>query len=88
MELVKGDSSLLAAAKWSAAAPSGAIVALVTGFLLRRWPPSVVMFCAMSFSTAGLCTFVTVPVEQTYWAQAFVISPITSWGMYVFHCSS
>ncbi|GLI80448.1 low affinity NH4+ transporter [Penicillium ochrochloron] len=39
------------------------------------------MFCAMGFFTAGLCIFATVTVQQTYWAQAFVVSPITSWGM-------
>lgn len=85
MEVIKGDSPLLATAKWSAAAPSGAIAALVTGFLLGRWPPSVIMFCAMACFTAGLSIFATVPVEQTFWAQAFVVSLITSWGMYVLH---
>lgn len=85
MEVIKGDSPLLATAKWSAAAPSGAIAALVTGFLLGRWPPSVIMFCAMAFFAAGLCIFAAVPVQQTYWAQVFVVSLITSWGMYVFH---
>jgi hypothetical protein len=34
MEGIKGDSPLLATTKWSAAAPSGAIAALVTEFLL------------------------------------------------------
>ncbi|KAJ6045218.1 uncharacterized protein N7446_003420 [Penicillium canescens] len=81
MEVVKGDSPLLATAKWSAAAISGAIAALITGFLLGRLPPSVIMFCAMAFFTAGLSIFATVPVDQTYWAQAFVVSITTSWGM-------
>ncbi|KAJ5730664.1 uncharacterized protein N7483_005172 [Penicillium malachiteum] len=81
MEVIKGDSPLLATAKWSGAAASGAIAALVTGFLLGRLPPSVIMFCAMAFFTAGLSIFATVPVHQTYWAQAFVVSLITSWGM-------
>ncbi|KAE8341758.1 hypothetical protein BDV24DRAFT_150881 [Aspergillus arachidicola] len=81
MEEVKGNSPLLATAKWVAAAPSGAIAALLTGFLLGRLPPSVIMFCAMVFFTAGLSVFATVPVDQTYWAQAFVASLITSWGM-------
>ncbi|KAJ5700827.1 hypothetical protein N7536_003840 [Penicillium majusculum] len=81
MEVIKGDSPLLATAKWSAAAASGAVAALVTGFLLGRLPPSVIMFCAMAFFTAGLSIFATVPVDQTYWAQAFVVSLITSWGM-------
>lgn len=80
---VKGDSPLLATAKWSGASPSGAIAALVTGLLLSRVPPSVIMFCAMAFFTAGLAIFATVPLNQTYWAQAFVTSLVTSWGMYV-----
>ncbi|CAI7643587.1 unnamed protein product [Penicillium glandicola] len=81
MEVIKGDSPLLATAKWSAAAISGALAALITGFLLGRLPPSVIMFCAMAFFTAGLSIFATVPVDQTYWAQAFVVSIITSWGI-------
>ncbi|KAJ5679958.1 hypothetical protein N7462_008202 [Penicillium macrosclerotiorum] len=81
MEVIKGDSPLLTTAKWSGAAASGAVAALVTGFLLSRLPPSVIMFCAMAFFTAGLSIFATVPVDQTYWAQAFVVSLITSWGM-------
>ena len=86
MEVIKGDSPLLATAKWSGAAASGAVAALVTGFLLGRLPPSVIMFCAMVFFTAGLSIFATVPVNQIYWAQAFVVSLITSWGMYVSTC--
>ncbi|KGO48147.1 Major facilitator superfamily domain, general substrate transporter [Penicillium expansum] len=81
MEVIKGDSPLLATAKWSAAAASGAVAALVTGSLRSRLPPSVIMFCAMTFFTAGISIFATVPVDQTYWAQAFVVSLITSWGM-------
>ncbi|OJJ50122.1 hypothetical protein ASPZODRAFT_149525 [Penicilliopsis zonata CBS 506.65] len=81
MEVIKGDSPLLATAKWSAATISGAIAAIVTGFLLGRLPPSVIMFCAMLAFTAGLTIFATVPVDQIYWGQAFVVSIITSWGM-------
>ncbi|OGE49482.1 hypothetical protein PENARI_c021G05602 [Penicillium arizonense] len=81
MEVFKGDSALLATAKWSAAAISGAIAALITGFLLGRLPPSVIMFCAMACFTAGLSIFATVPVDQAYWAQAFVVSIVTSWGI-------
>lgn len=81
MEVIKGDTPLLATTKWVAAGPSGAIVALVTGFLLGRVPPSVIMCCAMLAFTAGLTIFATVPVHQTFWAQAFVASLITCWGM-------
>ncbi|KAF7595209.1 hypothetical protein BBP40_006954 [Aspergillus hancockii] len=65
MEVIKGDSLLFVTAKWVAAASSGAIGALLTGFLLGRPPPSVIMFCAMAFFTAGLSIFATVPVNQT-----------------------
>jgi MFS family permease len=81
METIEGDTPLLATAKWSGAAPSGAIAALLTGFLLSRLPPSVIMFCAMLAFTTGLAIFAMVPVGQTYWAQAFVASIITPWGM-------
>ncbi|PYI18590.1 MFS general substrate transporter [Aspergillus violaceofuscus CBS 115571] len=81
MEVIKGDSPLLATAKWSAAAPSGAVAALVTGILLGRLPPSVIMFCAMCFFIVGQGLVATIPLNQTYWAQAFVASLITSWGM-------
>ncbi|RHZ65510.1 uncharacterized protein CDV56_108070 [Aspergillus thermomutatus] len=81
MIVVKGDSGLLATAKFSGAAISGAMASMVTGFLLGRLPPSVIMFCAMGAFATGLCLFATVPVSQTYWAQAFVMSLITPWGM-------
>ncbi|KAJ6139286.1 hypothetical protein N7471_005772 [Penicillium samsonianum] len=80
MEVIKGDSPLLATAKWSGAAASGVVAALVIGFL-GRLPPSVIMFCTMAFFTADLSIFATVPVDQIYWAQAFVVSLITSLGM-------
>lgn len=81
MEVIKGDTPLLATAKFAAAPVSGAVAALVTGFLLGRVPASFIMFCSMVAFTAGLAIFATVPVNQTYWAQAFVTSIITCWGM-------
>ncbi|RMJ29121.1 hypothetical protein PHISP_00064 [Aspergillus sp. HF37] len=81
MEVIKGDSPLLATAKFAAAPVSGAIAAFVTAFLLGRVPPSVIMFCSMAAFTTGLALFATVPVDQTYWAQAFVVSIVTCWGM-------
>lgn len=81
MEVIKADSPLLATAKWSGVAISGAVAAVTTGFLLGRLPPSVIMFMAMLAFTAGLAIFATVPVDQTYWAQAFVVMIITPWGM-------
>lgn len=82
--VILGNTGLLTVAKFSGAAVSGAIASIMTGFLLGRLPPSVIMFCAMGAFTTGLALFATVPVHQTYWAQAFVMSIITPWGMYVF----
>ncbi|KAI9042459.1 MFS transporter [Aspergillus affinis] len=81
MLVIKGDTPLLTTVKFIAASPSGALAALTTGFLLSRLPASVIMFCSMCAFTAGLAIFATVPVDQTYWAQAFVVSLITCWGM-------
>lgn len=81
METVKGDTPLLALAKWAAAPVVGAIAAITTGFLLGRVPPSFIMFCAMSAFTIGNALNATIPLNQTYWAQAFVIILITPWGM-------
>lgn len=83
--VIKGDTGLLATAKFSGAAISGAIASVVTGFLLNRFPPSLIMFCAMAAFTTGLALLATAPVHQTYWAQIFLTSIITPWGMYVYH---
>lgn len=82
--VIKGDTGLLATAKFSGAAVSGAIASVVTGFLLGRLPPSVIMFCAMGAFVTGLALLATVPVTQTYWAQVFLTSIIAPWGMYVY----
>lgn len=79
--VIKGDSGLLATAKFSGASVSGATASVVTGFLLGRCTPSFIMFCAMAAFTTGLALLATTPVGQTYWAQMFLTSIITPWGM-------
>ncbi|KAJ9253353.1 hypothetical protein DTO195F2_7116 [Paecilomyces variotii] len=81
MEVIKGDTGLLVSAKWCPAAISGAVAAVTTGFLLSRVPPSVIMFCAMCAFTTGLALLATLPPDQIYWAQAFVMSIVICWGM-------
>ena len=81
MLVIKGDTPLLATAKFSGAAASGAIASITTGILLGYVPPSVIMFCSMSAYTIGLCLIATLPVNQIYWGQAFFASLITPWGM-------
>ena len=81
MLVIKGDTPLLATAKFSGAAISGAIASITTGILLHYVPPSFIMFCSMSAYTIGLCLIATLPVNQIYWGQAFFASLITPWGM-------
>ncbi|KAJ5624007.1 Major facilitator superfamily domain general substrate transporter [Penicillium lagena] len=81
MEIIKRDAPLLAMAKFAPAAISGAIAAVTTGFILGQLSPSVIMLIAMLAFTGGQILLATLPVHQTYWAQAFVISILTPWGM-------
>ncbi|KAL7789945.1 MFS general substrate transporter [Trichoderma ceciliae] len=81
MEVIKGDSPLLAVGKWAAAPIMGVIAGLTTAFLLSRVSPSVIMFMAMSGFLISSSLLATIPVDQTYWAQAFVMTLIYPFGM-------
>lgn len=81
MLVIKQDTPLLATAKFAGASVSGAIASITTGFLLGHVRPSIIMFCSMSAYAIGLCLIATLPVNQSYWAQAFVASLVTPWGM-------
>ncbi|KAJ5706829.1 Major facilitator superfamily domain general substrate transporter [Penicillium malachiteum] len=52
-EVIKGDTPILALAKWTPSAISGAIAAVTTGFILARLRPSVIMLIAMLAFTGG-----------------------------------
>ncbi|CAH0042661.1 unnamed protein product [Clonostachys rhizophaga] len=80
LEVIKGDTPLLASAKWSGVSVSGAIAAVTTGYLISRIRPSLIMLMAMVVFTVGQILLATLPVNQTYWAQAFLITVITPWG--------
>ncbi|KAJ6014453.1 Major facilitator superfamily domain general substrate transporter [Penicillium herquei] len=81
MEVIKGETPLLVVAKWAPSAIFGAVAAVTTGFILCRLRPSVIMLIAMLAFTGGQILLATLPVHQTYWAQAFVICVLTPWGM-------
>lgn len=83
MEIIKGDSPLLAIAKWSPAPVMGVVAGLTTAYLLSRVSPSVIMFMAMSGFLIGSTLIATLPIHQTYWAQTFVMTVIYPFGMYV-----
>jgi MFS family permease len=83
MQVIKHDSPLLAVAKWSPAPIMGIIAGLTTAYLLSRVSPSVIMFMAMSGFLVGSSLIATLPIDQTYWAQTFVMTIIYPFGMYV-----
>ena len=73
---------LLVTAQVTPVVISGLIASGMTGFLLsRRVPVAVVMLFAMSAFLASALLLATMPVDQTYWAQAFVSFVIGPFGM-------
>ena len=81
MSNIEGNSGLLVTAKWAGASASGACAAVVTGLLLARVPASVIMLIAMLAFSAGQALLASMPIDQVYWANAFVLMLVTPWGM-------
>jgi MFS family permease len=65
----------------SPVAISGVIAALTTGHVISRIGPGWVMLISMLAFLTGNILVATMPVNQTYWAQAFVTTLIIPWGM-------
>jgi len=80
-EELRHASPLLASAYISPCAIAGAVAAVTTGFLLSRVRPAWVMTIALTAFTLGTVLIGTVPVGQSYWAQSFVSTIITPFGM-------
>jgi MFS family permease len=78
---LKEVSPLLGTAYVAPVCVSGALAAISTGWLLGRFRPSIVMTMALTAFTVGTVLLMTTPVKQTYWAQLFVTTVITPWGM-------
>jgi MFS family permease len=81
LELERGQSILEAAVQVVPTAISGFIAAIATGFLISRIQPGWVMLISMTAFLVGTILLATMPVEQTYWAQTFVSTIVTCWGM-------
>lgn len=80
-EVLRGGSPLLATAWLSPVVPSGIIAAIVTGMVIGRIGPPPVMMIALTAFTLGTILLMTAPVEQSYWAQFFVSTLVTPFGM-------
>ena len=60
---------------------SGCAAALTTGYILSRLRTSYVMAISMLGFCIGSILVATAPVHQTYWANIFVATVVTPWGM-------
>lgn len=81
IEILRHVSALMTAVQFIPETISGAIAALVTGYLLRRrWKAEWLMALAMTAFCVGSILSATAPVGQTYWANTFWTMVITSWG--------
>ncbi|KAK4902186.1 multidrug-resistance type transporter aminotriazole resistance [Elasticomyces elasticus] len=76
-----GSSPLLTTAMMVPEGISGAIAAVVTGFLLSRLRPAWVMTLALLAFTLGTVLICTAPIGQTYWGQTFFATVVIAWGM-------
>jgi len=81
LELERHQSVLLSAAQVSPTAISGLCAAITTGILIAKIQPGIIMLASMTFFAIGNILLATVPVKQTYWAQIFVTTLVTCWGM-------
>ncbi|KIX97003.1 uncharacterized protein Z520_07117 [Fonsecaea multimorphosa CBS 102226] len=81
LEILRGASPLLTVAYMSPVAVSGACASVVTGILLSKLRPAMVMTIALTWFTVGHILVATTPVHQTYWAQTFVCLVVIPWGM-------
>jgi MFS family permease len=60
---------------------SGLLAGITTGKIIARAGPGWVMMISMLAFMTGSILVATMPVHQTYWAQAFVVVLIIPWGM-------
>ncbi|KAF2731702.1 MFS general substrate transporter [Polyplosphaeria fusca] len=80
-QVLRGASPLLSTAWVSPVVPSGILAAIVTGLVIHRVGPPPVMMIALSCFTIGTILIMTAPIDQTYWANFFVSTIVTPWGM-------
>jgi MFS family permease len=60
---------------------SGFLAAITTGHVISRVGPGWVMLISMLAFLVGSILVATMPVDQLYWKQAFIITLIMPWGM-------
>ncbi|KAL5114551.1 multidrug-resistance type transporter aminotriazole resistance [Pleosporales sp. CAS-2024a] len=81
LQNIRGTSPLLTMAQICPVAISGFLAAITTGHIISRIGPAWVMLIAMCAFATGLVLVATMPADQNYWKQAFVVTLIIPWGM-------
>lgn len=84
-EVLRHATPLLACAWYAPIAISGLCAAITTGFLLAKLKPIMIMLISMAAFFSGSTLVAFMPIEQSYWAQAFVAVIIMPWGMVSYH---
>jgi MFS family permease len=79
--VVDQDSPILLAVKFIPALMAGLAAAFLTTVLLRKIPSAVVIFLSMIAFLAGILLMGLRPSNQIYWAQKFVSTIVTPFGM-------
>ena len=79
--ILREQTILLTAAQTVPTAISGCLAAIVTGLIIGKIQPGFIMLISMTAFLVGTILLATMPVSQTYWAQTFVSSIVTCWGM-------
>ena len=81
LQQLRHHSPLVASAENSPSAITGFIASVVTGFLISKLPvPYIMVLALVAFCITPILS-ATMPVDQTYWAQAFVSTLIIPFGM-------
>ena len=81
LEVIRGVSPLLTTAMMSPIIVSGLTATLLVSELYSRVPSHFLLVASMCFFCIGNILIATVPVNQTYWAQVFVSTLLTPFGM-------
>jgi MFS family permease len=80
LQRFRGLTPLEATVQFSAEIVSAAVAALITGAILNKIRPELLMVGSMIGFCIGSVLIATAPVEQTYWANTFISLVIAAWG--------
>ncbi|PWN38964.1 MFS general substrate transporter [Ceraceosorus guamensis] len=80
-QIIEGDSPLLATAKNSPVCLAGMTAAMFCFYFITRLQSSLLMMLSMCGFLSGNLLMALKPAHQIYWAQTFVATLTTPWGM-------